>query len=1162
MTAAHPPHDPRPAGGAYSSLREEIRRARRFLFAREAERAGLPVAVALVALAAVALVVALVAPLYRPQFALLRTLLLLASAAFVALGLARMWRVRRREEDAALEAGRLAGGRGDELLSALELGRELAVARDAAAAEDRAGPAHTSDELRASAVRAAAERARALPLARLRLWRGRGRWLAGAGIALLALAAVGAAGGRRTPGVVQHIVLPASAPAPPIRLRVEPGNREVESGASLRIAVFVSGTNARPKLLATERAAARGPEAAGGSAGAAGGPGAAGAPAADRWRETKLRDAGDDLEPRAGERAYSVVLPNLKEDLVYRVEAGGARTGSYEIRVIDLPRATGFRVRYEYPAYTGLKPEESQGVTGDLAAPRGSRARVTITTNRNVASATALFEEGGTAAGETGERLAAFTLPVRADGRYHVRLVDTRGRSVDLGPYEIRAIPDRPPTISVLAPAEIEDLPPDMETTIIAGATDDYGVKRMLLRFRVRETPERIVELHQEREPARELAIRYTWPLAAFSLLPGEEVEYAVGAADANGVDGPQTTWSGARRIRFPSAAEILASMEAKHDETVSSLEDAAEQARDLQRKAEELARDIGRTRDVPWEKRQEIQKALEGQQALHGEIDRITQQLSQDADKLSQSRELNAELVRKLTEMHQLLSQLRDQSLRRSIDQLKQALEKMSPQEIQRALEQFKVSQEEMLRNLERTIEMLKQVRIEEQMEEVSERAAEMERRQIALNDSLGRTSRPDAVRGLEPNEAGIERMSAETQAALDSLAASLREMDPETAEQVEQLGQELGPTGAEQDFEQARQQMKQGSRSGAQPPAERLQKRLTRMRENVDRMRSDFQQKKKNELAQKMEAAAADLLEIADAQEKLLKDPQSTTAKRAEAQEGLRETTERATNRVGDIAKQTLFITPDISAALGRALVNQENAVGRFSDGDLPGGLLSGKEATIAVNQAAAGLMKSMESMGSSSSSTGFKEAMQSLQGLGQQQGSLNQESQGMAEQMGQQGRLVPDPGGALGRLAAEQEAIRQGLREAMQKMGAQGTQAGQNPLGRLGDVDEEMKKVVDELRSGRLDQQTLDRQQKILSRLLDAPRAVEKRDFSRRRTSRPGVEVARSSPGALSPELLRQRPSLAALLARGGRDPVSPRYRALVEEYFQALLAGKAR
>ena len=151
----------------------------------------------------------------------------------------------------------------------------------------------------------------------------------------------------------------------------------------------------------------------------------------------------------------------------------------------------------------------------------------------------------------------------------------------------------------------------------------------------------------------------------------------------------------------------------------------------------------------------------------------------------------------------------------------------------------------------------------------------------------------------------------------------------------------------------------------------------------------------------------------------------------------------------------------------------------------------------------------------------------------------------------------RLREGAGAALGRMAAEQEAIRRGVEEAMQKLGEGG-----GTLGQLGGVAEDMKQVEQDLRSGRLDPETIQRQQRILSRLLDAPRSVERRDYSRRRTSRPGVDVVRSSPGALSGDLLKAKPSLAALLARGSHDPIAPRFRATVDEYFQSVLSGKAR
>jgi hypothetical protein len=1122
---------------AHDTLLSTLRRARRFLLWRALERAGLAIAVGLFALALVTLAVGLLTPLHRAEYAVIRVVLIGTGALLCALGAAGVVRSRARLRDAALEAGRLLGERDDELLTALELLGE-GTGADAGRARGASSSPRYSDDLRAAAVRAASDRAAAAPIARLRLWNARGRWLTAAGATLVLVGVTGALGGAKTARVIRYIANPAGAPAAPIAIRVEPGSREIEGGESVPVRAYVRGTGQRPHLKVEQKGA---------------------------WTDVTLDDSEDLTDARPGERSYALTLRNLKEDLRYRVRAGDQETPVYALTVRDLPRATGYRIRYDYPAYTGLKAEESHAITGDLAAPRGTRARVEVTLSRGVTRATALLDQaGGRIEGAPGERLAGFTVPVRADDRYTIRLGDARGRRVDLGPFEIRAIPDRPPTVGILAPGPVEDVARDMTAVVIAGATDDYGVRKILLKFKVRDEAERIEALHEEKGGARELAVRYTWTLGSYSLLPGEEIEYRIGAVDGNAIDGPQTAWSEARVLRFPSAAEILASMSQDRDEAISTLENVLEDARELQRKSEELSRDLGRSREMTWEKRQEAQKTLEGQQALRDQIDKVAEKLGQDAEKLAQSRALNAELAQKILELHQVLSQIKDQALQRSIQRLQDALKKLSPQEMERALQNMKLSQEEILKSLERTIEMLKQIRMEEKLEAASERAAEMERRQIALNDSLARAKRPEEAKALGPNERQIDRMSQEERAALDSLASELRAMDRQTAEQADQLADSLGSREARQDFQEATRSLEQGDRSEARERTQSVRERLERLRQGVDEMRESFLNRKKSELAKKMEDAAQDLLEIGKIQEKMLDDEASSLSQRAETQKGLEDATRSATNRIGEIAKQTMFLTPDIAQALGRALSNQQNAVGRYSQQDLGGGLMAGKEASISLSQAAAGLLKGKESMQGSRSSTGFQEAMQRLQGLAGEQQSLNQQALGLMpggeegeSSAGQGGRMSEGEGDALARMAAEQEAIRRGLEETMDQLGKGG-----GTLGKLGDVADEMKKVEEALRGGRLDQETAERQQRILSRLLDAPRSVEKRDYSRRRTSRPGVDVVRSSPGALSPELLKTRPSLAALLARAGRDPVTPRYRALVDEYLQSVLEGKGR
>jgi hypothetical protein len=1117
---------------AYAALLRELKRARRILVWRSIERAGFLATFGLLALAGVSLLAALLLPLHRSEYVALRSGLLLGACGGLIFALVRVLRSRAGLPEAALEASRLIHESDDGLLTAFELGRSPAARPDG---DLRTG---YSDALTQHAVRTAAERAASLPMGRLRVWRGRAGSIKRLGIIVALLAGVAALGGSRTVTSITRIADPEKAPLAPIRIRVEPGSEEVEGGASVPVRVYITGTERKPRLLSKERSSER----------------------KHAWHERTLERATEEARPRSRERAYAAVIANLNEDLVYQVRVADQVSPVYRISVRDLPRASGFRIRYEYPAYCGLSSEAANAITGDLAAPRGTRARIEVLLNRSVDTALLQYEGGAAGTpGELGDRLARFTVPVRADARYRIRLVDPRGRKVELGPYEIKSIPDRPPTITIVSPSPVEDVTRDLTATILAGATDDYGVKKVLLRYQVREEPQRLETLHQESDGARELAVRYTWSLASYNLLPGEEIGYEVGAVDGNQVDGPQVTWSESRTLRFPSAAEILSSVERQQDETVATLEEAIRSAKQLQQKSEELARDLGRTRELPWEKGQDIQKALEGQQALREQIDKAADKLGQDADKLAQSRALNSELVQKLNELHQLLSQLHDQSILRAMQRVQEALKKMLPQDLERAMQNMKLTQEEVVRNLERTIELLKQLKMEEKLEAAAERAADMARRQLALNDSLARARPPTEMKDLAKGEKEIQKMSREQRAALDSLAAELKQMDKETAKEAEEQKnrlQELYPI-----FEKSVESLEESMRQEAKESTQDLEHQLEEMRKAMNKMKEDFVFRKKNDVGRKMDAAIADLLEIADAQEDLLEDQQSGPGARASTQQGLEETTEGAANRIGELGKKTLFITPDVMQAVGRALSNQKNAVGRYSMEDLIGGLVSSKEATIALNQAAAALLKGRDAMNSAKSSTGFQEAMQMLQSLAGDQQKLNSEALTMMPGgeggQGQEGRLTPDASGTLGRMAAEQEAIRRGLEEAMQKLGQGG-----GTLGKLGETGEDMKKVAQDLRGGRLNQETVERQRRILSRLLDAPRSVEKRDYSRRRISRPGVDVVRSSPGALSPELLKARPSLAALLARGGRDPVSPRYRALVDQYFQALLSGKTR
>ena len=162
-------------------------------------------------------------------------------------------------------------------------------------------------------------------------------------------------------------------------------------------------------------------------------------------------------------------------------------------------------------------------------------------------------------------------------------------------------------------------------------------------------------------------------------------------------------------------------------------------------------------------------------------------------------------------------------------------------------------------------------------------------------------------------------------------------------------------------------------------------------------------------------------------------------------------------------------------------------------------------------------------------------------------QNQRKLNQETQ-------KQCQNPNSPGGkeALRRLAGEQGAIHKSLQELQSEFGNS-----REILGRLDGISDDMQKVIDQLSNGEVGQETLDRQLKIYSRMLDATKTLQRKDFTDQRKSTVGVDVLRNSPAALSGNQLKGGLDIEDRLRRFLDESYPPEYEQHIKAYFKALL-----
>jgi hypothetical protein len=135
---------------------------------------------------------------------------------------------------------------------------------------------------------------------------------------------------------------------------------------------------------------------------------------------------------------------------------------------------------------------------------------------------------------------------------------------------------------------------------------------------------------------------------------------------------------------------------------------------------------------------------------------------------------------------------------------------------------------------------------------------------------------------------------------------------------------------------------------------------------------------------------------------------------------------------------------------------------------------------------------------------------------------------------------------------RLAAEQNAIGKSLQELKQEFGDS-----RDILGRLDAINEDMEKVADALSEGEVGQETLERQLKIYSRMLDATRTLQRKDFTEQRRAKVGEDIIRNSPAALTGNHLQGGLDIEDRLRQFLDENYPEEYEQHIKAYFKALL-----
>jgi hypothetical protein len=836
----------------------------------------------------------------------------------------------------------------------------------------------------------------------------------------------------------------------------------------------------------------------------------------------------------------------VETDLYLRAASGGRSSGDVKINVALPAFLADLDLTARFPSYLGRSDEPLLVGPEVIPLPAGTTIITSGTASVALSSAVWTLESRAEKLRASGTRIDGRFTP-EASGMWRLQALTADGSPLEGASPELHLVivPDSAPVVTVPVPGRDTTLPISLHEQLVADVRDDHGISRLsIVSWRVSRTG-RVGQAVRDSVDVSGVGdraiVQARLDAENRGLLPGDTLRFYVEALD--NAPTPHVGRSPEIALRLPSMEELRAEARAAAREVATATDSVVAAQRELSDRTRDLAsersRDANGRNDqqrgaMSFQSTQRAEEIARDQAAMSERV----QQLAQAVDEIARAAKAagidDSAFQSRLREVQDLLQRALTPELEQRLRELQDALAKLDPEATRQALRRLAEAQQQLKRELERSEELFKRAALEGELASLAKDAEDLQRRQAEWTrddaphpDSAAAARERDLATSTDSLARGVER-AGETVPLRQSEAAARR---------AQRAMQEAAAAASQSDARSARRAGQEAADSLAQLP--------DKLRQRRDSLTAAWKQETLDALNRALAETAAlaqRQQEIADA----LRDGDvsaSTRGRQAAVEEG----THAIEQEVGAAAGRHALVSPQLEAALGYAQNQMKEAREQLEQGDPNAATAApfAEQALDALNATAHALVRTAQQVAGAQSGSGFQEAIEQLARMAQEQQGMNGDAQGLMPMMGLGGDAVME---RVRELAARQRQ----LAEQLERLQAAGDASA------AGALAEEARELARQLEAGRLDQRTIQRQQGLYRKLLDAGRSLsgDDPDENKKRTSRSATDAdSIHIPAALLPGATGSGPKL--------RYPtwdeltgLTPEQRRMVLEYFRRL------
>jgi flagellar biosynthesis GTPase FlhF len=449
---------------------------------------------------------------------------------------------------------------------------------------------------------------------------------------------------------------------------------------------------------------------------------------------------------------YRFNFQNVRNTTDYFVFAKDIKSDLYRIEVTDHPVIKLLEVRIIPPAYSKL-PVVEQKDNGNITAIKGSKVEYKLIASKEIRNSKILFSDSTEVKLSVNSNQATGSIKVLSDKNYQIIITDLNNDN-NLQPvtYSIKVVEDAYPSIELNFPKTDMNLPEDNRVPVNVRISDDFGFTKLILNYKLSssrfEKPQE--NFNQLEIPFdknnKEQFVDYIWNLTKLSPAVNDVFSFYLEVFDNDNVSGPKSAKTQLINLRVPSLDEILAQVDKTHEDVVNELQQTVKEAQELKKDIEQINRDLKQDKkELTWEEKQKIEKALDKFESLQDKMQSISEKLKDVQNELQQNKLLSKETLEKYMQLQQLMEEMTSDELKKALEQMRQSLEQMNRNMTQDQMKNMQIDEEKFKKSIERTMNLLKRIQIEQKIDEMLKRTERMNENQQELSKQTEKSNPAD---------------------------------------------------------------------------------------------------------------------------------------------------------------------------------------------------------------------------------------------------------------------------------------------------------------------------------------------------------------------------------------------------------------------------------